>query len=754
MRKLTGCLLMLGLLLCAACSRTPRRREQRFIELGKKLLLKKDYVRANLEFRNAIQIEPDDAEPYYQLGLTQLAAGHNAAAVSCFRKATQLDPKHAGAQMKLAALLSGANDKAALEDAERHAQAAASEVPSSVDALNTLALTELRLGKPEEATAHLQQALARLPGDLESSALLMRARLAQDDMQGANQALQECFRKSPQSPEVALVMGRFSLVTQRRKAAEEQFRRAIGIDPKFAKAWMDLGMLLFHGGRKDEAGPVFRQVSALPDKTYRPVYGIYLLETGQRDSAIAELERLAKEDPADRTARTRLVKLYLIAGRRADAQKLLAQAIAKNPKDADALLERSELSIDAGKYQDAQNDLNLVLRYRPEAAEPHMVLARLHAAQGKSLNQRQELGEALRLNPNLIGVRLDLARLLIASKAAGAALEILKQAPDSQKHSLSVIVESNWALLDQGRLDEARLGVAEGLQSAHTPDLLLQDALLKTASKNYGAARASLDSVLQQSPEDLRAMGALVQLYSLQNERPTALRIVRAHAARHLKSATLQNYLGELLLADGKPADARIAFTAASSADPQFRPAQLAVARLDVSEGKPESARRALTALLGTHPDDPELWLYMGWLANSEKDFPRALASFRKVVDADPSNVVALNNLAYLLASQAGQFDEALKYAQQVKEIAPDNKGVDDTIGWIMYRKGLYRAAVQYLEKAAQDATDPVIRYHLGMAYVKIGDKRGEPTLRAALKKAPGLPEASMAEQLLAVSAR
>jgi tetratricopeptide (TPR) repeat protein len=449
-----------------------------------------------------------------------------------------------------------------------------------------------------------------------------------------------------------------------------------------------------------------------------------------------------------------LVKLYLIAGRRADAQKLLAQAIAKNPKDADALLERSELSIDSGKYQDAQNDLNLVLRYRPEYAEPHTVLARLYAAQGKSLNQRQELGEALRLNPNLIGVRLDLAHLLSAAKASGAALEILKQTPDSQKHALPVIVESNWALLDQGRLDEARQGVAEGLQLALTPDLLLQDALVKTASKNYGAARVALDNVLQQNPEDLRALGALVQLYSLQNQRRTALRMVCEHAARHPKSAPLQNYLGELLLDDGKPADARIAFTAAVSAYPHFRPAQLALARLDVTEGKPESARRTLSGLLAAHPDDPELWLYFGWLANSDKDYPRALAAFRKVVDADPSNVVALNNLAYLLASQTGQFDEALKYAQQVKEIAPDNKGVDDTIGWIMYRKGLYRSAVQYLEKAAQDESDPVIRYHLGMAYVKIGDKRGEPILRAVLKKAPGLPEAGMAEQLLAAPAR
>lgn len=74
---------------------------------------------------------------------------------------------------------------------------------------------------------------------------------------------------------------------------------------------------------------------------------------------------------------------------------------------------------------------------------------------------------------------------------------------------------------------------------------------------------------------------------------------------------------------------------------------------------------------------------------------------------------------------------------------------MDDTIGWIMYRKGLYSSAVKYLESAAQGQNDPVIRYHLGMAYLKIGDKRGAPTLRAVLQDAPGLAEARMAEHLL-----
>jgi tetratricopeptide (TPR) repeat protein len=739
-----------GIVIFAACSRSPRQRELRFLELGKKFLERKDYSRAGLVFRNAIQAVPTDAEPYYQLGLTYLCAGNKNSALSSFRKATELNPKHAGAQLKLAALLAAVNDPAAVTDAQSRAQAVASEFPNNVDALDTLAMTELRLGKPDDAVAHLEQSLDLLPGGLESSALLMRARMSQGDVKGAEDALQQCVLKSPNSAEVALVMGRFYLVTHRPVLAEEQFRRAIRIDSRYAPALLDLAMTLFHTGRTDEAAPIFKQIAALPGKNYKPVYAIFLLETGRRDASIAELERLAKEDPSDRGARTRLVKMYLVAGRRADAERLLAGVLAKNPKDADALLQRSEIFMDAGKYRDAQNDLSLVMRYRPEAAEPHMILARLEGAQGRVLNQRQELAEAMRLDPALLPVRLDLARLLIASKGAAAALEILRQAPDSQRRAVPLIVQSNWALMDLGRLDEARKGVAEGLKLASAPELLLQDGLLKMDLKDYNGARASLDSVLRQSPDDVSALRALVQLYGLRNQRTAAVQAIREYAAQHPHSAPIQNFLGELLLAEGHSADARTAFTAASAVDPRFRPAQLSLARLDVSEGKLDSAHRTLAALLAGNRNDPELWLYLGWLANMEKRYPEALVWFRKVVDADPANVVALNDLAYLLASQTGQFDEALKYAQQVKEIAPDNKGVDDTIGWIMYRKGLYRSAVKYLESADQGQPDPVIRYHLGMAYLKLGDKRGAPTLRAALKSAPDLPEARMAQQLLA----
>jgi cytochrome c-type biogenesis protein CcmH/NrfG len=157
-------------LLSAGCSVSPKHRETRLIELGKRMLEQKDYVRASLRFRSATQVVPSDPEPYYQLGLTQLAASNRDQAIASFRKATSLDPKHAAAQLKLASVLSLTSDPAAVQDARRRAWALASAFPDNVDALNTLALTDLRLGHPEAALSYIAQVLAKLPGDLESSA--------------------------------------------------------------------------------------------------------------------------------------------------------------------------------------------------------------------------------------------------------------------------------------------------------------------------------------------------------------------------------------------------------------------------------------------------------------------------------------------------------------------------------------------------------------------------------------------------------
>src|SRR4051794_20159856 len=67
--------LLVAMLMCCGCARSPESKSARYIESGKKLLQQKDIPRALLQFRNAVQTTPKSAEAYFQLGSAYLEGG-------------------------------------------------------------------------------------------------------------------------------------------------------------------------------------------------------------------------------------------------------------------------------------------------------------------------------------------------------------------------------------------------------------------------------------------------------------------------------------------------------------------------------------------------------------------------------------------------------------------------------------------------------------------------------------------------------
>ena len=63
-----------------------------------------------------------------------------------------------------------------IEDAQKRTLDVLAVLPDDIDALNVLAVTELRLGKPESAEAHLEQALRKSPSHLRSSVALAQVK--------------------------------------------------------------------------------------------------------------------------------------------------------------------------------------------------------------------------------------------------------------------------------------------------------------------------------------------------------------------------------------------------------------------------------------------------------------------------------------------------------------------------------------------------------------------------------------------------
>ncbi len=468
------------------------------------------------------------------------------------------------------------------------------------------------------------------------------------------------------------------------------------------------------------------------------MHAAFLLKTGQREAAIKEFEELAKQAPDDRAARTRLVAAYSTAGKTGEAERALKVALQKNPKDTEALLQRSRLYVVSGKYTDAATDLRQVLHFQPDSSEAHYYFSKVYQATGSSLNQRQELTEALRFNPNFLTARVELAQLLVAYKNPGAALKVMNDTPEAQRKTIQAMGARNWALLAVGDNAAARQGVDAGLALARAPEFLLQDGVLKLAGKDPAGARVSFDEALKLLPDSVPAWEFLGGAYAAQKQPQQAIERLQEVALKRPQSGGLQLLLGRWLIDAGKTAEARAAFEAAKKADPKSTAAEMALARLDMSQGSMDLARQHLATVLVVQPQNTAARLLLAEIDKKNGDRPGAIAQYRAVVDLDHNSVVALNDLAFMLSED--DTDEALKYAQQAGELAPDNPAVQDTLGWVYYRKGIYRSAVGYLKAAVEKDGTPPRKYHLGMAYLKTGNRDlGQRMLKSALEADPKL---------------
>jgi Tfp pilus assembly protein PilF len=186
------------------------------------------------------------------------------------------------------------------------------------------------------------------------------------------------------------------------------------------------------------------------------------------------------------------------------------------------------------------------------------------------------------------------------------------------------------------------------------------------------------------------------------------------------------------------PGPARQAFLNAIAADPNYIAPRLALAHLDVETGNLDEARQMLQTILSRQPKNAPALLASGILEERSGHESVARERFRAVMDTEPGNVEALTHFAFMLAQENA--DEALRYAQMAVELAPTYAEAQDTLGWVYYRKGLSGDALLHFKTAVSEQPTAVRRYHLALAYAKLGEKQlAQENQNAALQMDPEL---------------
>ncbi|MCS7024888.1 MAG: tetratricopeptide repeat protein [Bryobacteraceae bacterium] len=714
--------LVILLLFLTGCALTPEEKFARFMTAGKKFLSQREYSRAVVEFRNATQLRPKDADAAYHLALAYFRAGSLQLSYQTLRKAVDLDPNHKQARLQLAAMMAVSGSKQAAWQALQLVKESAEAVLNSREGLDTLAFIEIQTKQWDNAAGHLRQSIERFPESLEAPLMLAGLLIAQRESAEAEQVLRQAEPLARQ-PAEKIAIGRYWALLGRLTHTEDLVLQALKMDPKFGPALSDLATLRLRAGKHDEAEKIYRQLAKHPDANYRPLLGIYLASQKRWTEAIPAFEALHRENKQNRDWRTLLVSALIEAGRREQARKLLDEALKRNRQDLAALLQRAGLLLKENELEAAEADLNQLLHLDKTSATVQLYRARLEAARGNWAAQRQHLEEALRLRPALLEARLELAdALLRRRRAAKAALEVLENAPPSQQRAYSLQLARAHALFLTGNGNGAWLAVQDLKSRAKTPQLMLLEAAIQLRNKRPLETRQTLQELLRMDPENTRALELLADTY-VSGDRPEAgLKVIEEHVARFPQSARLHFFLGQASMAMGRLAQARKAYEKAKQLDPKPPFAELALAQIDLKENKPQAAKARLEAILKMQPHNAWALFLLGNVEQVLGQNTEAAEHYRRVIELDPESALARNNYAYVMAEHLNRPQEALPHIQRAKELEPDNPAINDTLGWTLYRMGHYRQAVAHLEASVKQAPLAASKYHLAMALEKAGD--------------------------------
>ncbi len=125
---------------------------------------------------------------------------------------------------------------------------------------------------------------------------------------------------------------------------------------------------------------------------------------------------------------------------------------------------------------------------------------------------------------------------------------------------------------------------------------------------------------------------------------------------------------------------------------------------------------------------------------------PTALREIDRMLGAaPPTGAAVLNLVGYTMLDVGVRTEDAFAMVQEAARLAPLESAIVDSLGWGYYRKGDYRNAAFYLERAArlspQDSAEEL--WHLGVVHARLGQyRRALDELQSSLKLDPDNPRA------------
>jgi tetratricopeptide (TPR) repeat protein len=762
-KTLARCLsLVLAAALVSGCGGAEDRKA-RYFEKGEKFFAEGNYEKARVEFRNALQIDPTDANARYQVGRVAEKLNTPREAVGHYQAAIDLDPKHMAARASLGRLflLGGLPDKAmelaepglaqepnnaqlltvrgaakaqlgdvpgAFEDAE----AAVKLAPEDEYAIALLASLYRQNARSDKAIEVVRAGLERLPKSTDLRIVLADLELAHKRLPEAEEQLEKVIELQPTELPHRYRLARFYMLSKNPQAAERVMRDAIEAAPANIEAKVALVDLLAGNRGVDEAEAELKSfVAKDPDSAPLQLALARFYESHGKNAAAQALYQQIIETqelrPDGLAARNRLATLLLQQKQVDAAAKLIDEVLKENARDSDALVLRGNLALVRGDAPAAIADLRTVLRDQPTSLPVMRALARAHLQNNELALAEETLRSAAQSSPADRAVRLELSQLLTQSGRPEQARPVLEQLASEAPGDIPTL-EALFRVQAGLKDFSAARGTAETIRRVR-PDQSLGpylEGVIDEAEQKLDAARASYERALEIQPAAAEPLTALIRVELARKRPELAIARLDKAIAEQPDNAAAFNLKGEVLTTRRELGPAVAAFNDAIAKAPQwwmpYRGLALAHLAAQRTESGIEALERGITAT-GASTLSSELAAVYERLGRPDD----AIRVYEDMVRREPGSVAAANNLAMLLVSyrsDQASLDRAQALTARLGNVT--EPAILNTRGWVKFKRGEFRESLSLLQQAVDKSPEsPLMRYHLGMAQLRTGDRAG-----------------------------
>lgn len=757
--------LALGLCLVLQACDSAEERAEKYLASALELIDAGDLDRAEIELRNVFELTPNHVEARETMARLMLDKNDKSAAYGHFLRLVEQTPGHVEGRTVLAEIAFEARN---WQEFVRHATQVVSldpEAPRSkiIDlALRYQEAIEARDGPARDA---LRDTAERLAIDSPNSDVLQQilfdAYMRDRNVDLALVQLDKMIALKPDNR--TLYRQRLGLLNQMQDfaAMEAQLRRMVELfadddgpkkeliqfyvarkqvdkaeaffreiaDPAAEDPTLFIGFVRFLRDLRDPDTARAELTAALPvspqPERLKTLLALLDFEAGEQDKAITDLQALLDQDtPADQTGgiKITLAQMLTQTANVVGAQRLVDEVLASDSRNVDALKMRASWLIASDDTDGAIADLRLALDKAPNDEAALTLMSEAYARSGNRDLSWDFLALAVDASDHAPAPALRYARVLAADERYLAAEEVLIPALRRDRANADILVllgEIYLASEDYSRADQVikrlrsigtdrTLGVADALQAR----LLGSREGVEQAIEYLEELAAREDSGLSTQITLLRA-----RLSSGQTEQ--ALEQAKALALEHPENPSLQFILATSHAATGDLGVAETLMRSLVEEDPNRMRVWSQLYRLQRLQGKDAEAGQTLQSGLMVDPDNRDLLWVQASARQTAGDIDGAIANYERIYERNSGDLVAANNLASLLAtyrSDEDSFERAWIVARRLR--GTDVPAMQDTYGWIAFKRGDFEDALSHLEAAAAAlTTDPIVQFHLGQVY-------------------------------------